>query len=101
MSDLFFFSLNLKINDTDTPNDWITYSDFLIRTEYNFIQNIIDKYDLEQSKTLNLLETYYSIFKKFIFVTNIIESSSSKSVHLFPDENECFSEFLREKFENI
>ena len=60
----------LKIQPTsfETPEDEMTYGDFVIRFEHKFIRNIYTVEQIKQSDDLKCLENYYKVYQKFISI---------------------------------
>ena len=64
-------NMSLKIEPTnfETPDDEITYGDFVIRFEHMFLRNIYTYDQIKESHHLETLEKYYKIFQKFIAIS--------------------------------
>ena len=42
------------------------YADYIVRYEYKFLKNFLTKAQLESSRHLKTLESYYEVFESFI-----------------------------------
>ena len=56
------------------PASEMTYTDFYIRYERIFLRNIYLKEELETSKKLKSLDSYYEVFDKFLTIVILLES---------------------------
>ena len=52
----------------------MTYTDFYIRYERIFLRNIYLKEELETSKKLKSLDSYYEVFDRFLIIVILLES---------------------------
>ena len=61
----------LKIETTrfETPDDEMTYGDFVIRFQHKFIRNICTIGQIKQLDDLKCLENYYKTYQKFISIS--------------------------------
>ena len=61
----------LKIETTsfETPDDEMTYGDFVIRFQHKFIRNIFTIGQIKQLDDLKCLENYYKTYQKFISIS--------------------------------
>ena len=91
----------LKIEPTSfkTPDDELSYDDFVIRFEHKFIRNIFANEQLQQSDDLNCLENYYKEYQKFISIS-IGLLSLFNNYHRIDELNNETSEFIEESFAN-
>ena len=90
-------------------SDKKSYTDFIIKKEHHFLQNIFSKVELESSATICNLETYYEFFKKFIYVVThlCVKSTKNSQIENVEDkqildfmQNDCYDSFF-ELFERI
>ena len=51
-----------------TPEDEMTYGDFVIRFKHKFIRNIYMREHIKESHHLETLENYYEIYQKFFSI---------------------------------
>ena len=60
----------MKLEPTNymTPDNEITFGDFIIRYEQKFLRNIYTTEQIEQSHHIKNLESYYEIFKDYIMI---------------------------------
>ena len=56
------------------PASKMTYTDFYIRYERIFLRNIYLKEELETSKKLKSLDSYYEVFDRFLIIVILLES---------------------------
>ena len=56
------------------PASEMTYTDFYIRYERIFLRNIYLKEELETSKKLKSLDSYYEVFDRFLIIVILLES---------------------------
>ena len=70
----------LKIEPTNpkTPDQKMTYSDFIIRYEHKFLRNIYTTEQIQISDDLKNIESYYEVFKKFIAISTELNSVLSQ-----------------------
>ena len=61
------FKLDILPTEFDTPDNNMTYGDFLIRYEHKFLRNIIDPEILKNSTNISTLKDYY-VFKSGIYL---------------------------------
>ena len=61
--------INAKVPASET-----TYTDFYIRYERIFLRNIYLKEELETSKKLKSLDSYYEVFDRFLIIVILLES---------------------------
>ena len=91
----------LKIEPTSfkTPDDELSYGDFVIWFEQKFIRNIFANEQLQESDDLNCLENYYKAYQKFISIS-IGLLSLFNNYHRIDELNNETSEFIEESFPN-
>ena len=91
----------LKIEPTsfETPDDEMTYSDFVIRFEHTFIRNIYTIEQIKQSDDLKCLENYYKAYQKFISIS-IGLLSMFNNYNRIDEVNVETNEFIEESFAN-
>ena len=60
----------MKLEPTNymTPDNEMTFGDFIIRYEHKFLRNIYTTEQIEQSDHIKNLESYYEIFKDYIMI---------------------------------
>ena len=70
---MFYLQIFLIINakGPNVPANEISYTDFYIRYEHNFLRKIYSKEELETSKELKSLESYYEVFDNFFTTVRI------------------------------
>ena len=61
----------LRVEPTSfkTPDDEMTFEDFIIRFEYKFIRNIYTYEQIKDSHHLETLEKYYEVYQKFVAIS--------------------------------
>ena len=91
----------LKIEPTsfETPDDEMTYGDFVIRFEHTFIRNIYTIEQIKQSDDLKCLENYYKAYQKFISIS-IGLLSMFNNYNRIDEVNVETNEFIEESFAN-
>ena len=91
----------LKIEPTSfkTPDDEMSYIDFVIGFEHKFIRNIFTNQQIQQSDDLNCLENCYKTYQKFISIL-IGLLSSFNNYHRIDELNNETREFIEESFAN-
>ena len=62
--DALFADLAYKLIQKDLASE-VSYADLYIRYEYKFLRNMYTKEELETSKELATLESYYKVFDRF------------------------------------
>ena len=60
------FPLKLSPTNCDTPDNEMTFGDFMIRYEHKFLRNIYSDEQLKQSEHIENTKNYYCIFEKYI-----------------------------------
>ena len=60
--------MKLELTNHTTPDNEMTFGDFMIRYEHKFLKNIYITKQIEQSDHINNLESYYEIFKDYIII---------------------------------
>ena len=92
----------LKIEPTnyETPDDEITYGNFVIRFEHKFIRNIYTNEQIKQSIDLECLENYYRTYKKFIAISMGLLSMFN-NYNKNDEVNNETSEFIEESLQMI
>ena len=60
--------LKVEPRNFKTPDDEMSFGDFVIRYEHKFLRNIYTKEPLEESYHIKDLESYYEIFEEYIGV---------------------------------
>ena len=53
----------------ETPDDKMTFGDFIIRYEHKFLRNIYTKEQINYSSCIKDLQSYYETFQKFIHIS--------------------------------
>ena len=91
----------LKIEPTNpkTPDQKMTYSDFIIRYEHKFLRNIYTTEQIQISDDLKNIESYYEVFIKFIAISTELNSVLSQYTktdmrHMSPE----LEEFMQDIF---
>ena len=80
------------------PNQEMYYGDYIVRYEYTFLKNTLTKEQLEWSKDLNSLESYYTAFESFIHHSIEIYRLLNNLNLRLKDISLEVSNFLEEKF---
>ena len=60
--------MKLEPTNHKTPNDEMTFGDFVIRYEHKCLRNIYTIKQIEESDHMKNLESYYEIFKDYIMI---------------------------------
>ena len=60
--------MKLEPTNHKTPDDEMTFGDFIIRYEHKCLRNIYTIKQIEESDHMKNLETYYEIFKDYIMI---------------------------------
>ena len=60
--------MKLELTNYTTPDNEMTFGDFIIRYEHKFLRNIYTTEQIEQSDHIKNLESYYEIFKDYIMI---------------------------------
>ena len=93
--------INWKIEPTnyETPDNEMTYGDFVIRFDHKFIRNIYRNEQIKQSVDLESLENCYKTYQKFIAISIGLLSMFNNYNKNDEVKNET-SEFIEESFSN-
>ena len=91
--------LKIEATNPKTPDQKMTYSDFIIRYEHKFLRNIYTTEQIQISDDLKNIETYYEVFKKFIAISTELNSVLSQYTktdmrHMSPE----LEEFMQDIF---
>ena len=62
------FPMKLEPTNYMTPDNEVTFVDFMIRYEHKFLRNVYTTEKIEQSDHIKHLESYYEIFKDYIMI---------------------------------
>ena len=64
------FPMKLELTNHTTPDNEMTFGDFIIRYEHKFLRNISTTEQIEQSDHIKNLESYYELLKDYIMICN-------------------------------
>ena len=90
---------NIESTNYKTPDDEMTYDDFIIRYEHKFLRNIYTNDQIKISHHIESLQNYYEIFQKFIS-TSVGLLSMLNNYNINDEINFEVSEFIEENFVN-
>ena len=79
----------------ETPDDKMTFEDFIIRFEHRFIRNICTYEQIKDSHHLETLEKYYEIYQKYVAIS-IGLLSMFNNYNKNDEINTEVSEFIKE-----
>ena len=68
------FPLKVEPTNYQTPDDEMTFGDFIIRYEHKFLRNIYTKEQINYSSDIKDLQSYYETFQKFIHISIVLIS---------------------------
>ena len=89
--------MKLEPTNHKTPNDEMTFGDFIIRYEHKFLRNINTIKQIEESDHMKNLESYYEIFKDCIMICiGLLPLLNNFNRHDFI--NLATEEFVEERF---
>ena len=89
--------MKLEPTNHKTPNDEMTFGDFIIRYEHKFLRNINTIKQIEESDHMKNLESYYEIFKDYIMICiGLLALLNNFNRHDFI--NLATEEFVEERF---
>ena len=63
------FPLKVEPTNYQTPDDEMTFGDFIICYEHTFLRNIYTKEQINYSSDIKDLQSYYETFQKFIHIS--------------------------------
>ena len=69
------FPLIINAKGPNVPANEISYTDFYIKYAHKFLRKIYSKEELETSKELNGLESYYEVFDRFLSIVILLKSA--------------------------
>lgn len=75
---IYNFPLKIRGKGYEVQEKEISYMDFCIRKEHMFLRNTFSKQELNKSKYLENLKTYYDHFKLFYEFVVQLESCTNK-----------------------
>ena len=87
--------LRVEPTSFETPDDEMTFGDFIIRFEHKFIRNIYTYEQIKDSHHLETLEKCYKIYQKFVAIS-IRLLSMFNNYHKNDEINTEVSEFIEE-----
>ena len=90
--------LNSIFSSAETPDSEMYYGDYIVRYEYKFLKNTLTKEQLESSKDLKTLESYYTAFESFIHHSIEIHRLLNNFNLRLKDISSEVIEFLENKF---
>ena len=64
------FPMKVEPTNHTTPDNEMTFGDFIIRYEHKFLRNIYTTEQIEQSDHIKNLESYYELLKDYIMICN-------------------------------
>ena len=92
--------LNSVFSSAKKPDSEMYYADYIVRYEYKFLKNTLTKEQLESSKDLKTLESYYTAFETFIHHSiEIYRLLNNFNLRLKDISSEVI-EFLENKFDD-
>ena len=93
-------SLNSVFSSPKKSDLEMYYADYIVRYEYKFLKNLLTKAQLESSRDLKTLESYYEVFESFIhYCIEIYRLLNNVNLKL-KDISSDVIEFLENKFED-
>ena len=63
------FPLKVEPANCQTPDDEMTFGDFIIRYKHKFLRNIYTKEQISYSSDIKDLQSYYETFQNFIHIS--------------------------------
>ena len=87
----------------NVPNSEMSYGDFFIRYEHNFLRNIYSNSEIAESPQICTLQNYYVVHQKFIKICISLLALLGGS-HVTKDEdqfNKDLKYFLQEKYPDL
>ena len=89
--------MKLELTNYMTPDNEMTFGDFIIRYEHKFLRNVYTTEQIEQSDNIKNLESFYEIFKDYIMICiGLITLLNNSNRHNFI--NLATEEFVEERF---
>ena len=92
--------LNSVFSSPKKPDSEMYYADYIVRYEYKFLKNTLSKEQLEYSKDLKSLESYYEAFESFIHHSIEIYRLLNNLNLKLKDVSSDVIEFLEDRFED-
>ena len=92
--------LNSVFSSVKKPDSEMYYADYIVRYEYKFLKNTLTKEQLESSKDLKTLESYYTAFESFIHHSIEIYRLLNNFNLRLKDISTEVKEFLENKFDD-
>ena len=90
------FPLIINEKGSSVPANEMSYTDFYIRYEHKFLRNIYSKGELEMSKELKSLGSYYEVFDRFLTIVILLESAITNQGTFSETSKEKLSNFIEE-----
>ena len=88
------FSLQINAKGPNVLASEMSYADFYIRYEHKFLRNIYTKEELETSKELATLESYYEVFDRFLTVAIMLESAINNRTTFNEISDQTLGDFI-------
>ena len=86
----------INAKGSSVPANEMSYTDFYIRYEHKFLRNIYSKEELEMSKELKSLGSYYEVFDRFFTIVILLESAITNRGTFSETSKEKLSNFIEE-----
>ena len=86
----------INAKDPNVPANEMSYIDFYNRYEHKFLRNKCSKEELEMSKGLKSLESYYEVFDRFLIIVILLESAITNRGTFSEASKEKLSNFMEE-----
>ena len=91
------FPLKLELTYFQTPDDEMSFGDFVICYEHKFLRNIYTEKQIKDSHHVKVLESYYEIFEEYILIhIRLLALLNNFNRHDFI--NVVTEEFVEDKF---
>ena len=89
---IFNFPLHINPTTFDVEKEKMSYGNFILKKEHNFLRNIFSKEELMSSDAIKNLQSFHENFSKFLQVAVYLQNS----INSIKDFSECFYEELLE-----
>ena len=92
------FKLDIMPTNVKTPDSQMTYGDFYIPQEHNFLRNIYTKQELAECEQIKTLSNYYDVYQKLIDICTCLQNVwNARDFDDFSILTKCF---VREECDN-
>ena len=88
-------NFNLAFATSNGPfSQDMTYSDFVVHKEHNFLRNVLNPDDLKLCKNIENIKVYFTAFENFMKIVFLLANRYNADSDILPIEQDFFAEFF-------